>query len=96
MKKKNGPIKRRFHVNTYCDGEFHSTKEILVKWSVKEAKEKLVNMAMDFGGDDYKIATYMYEAGPGSDEYFSYEINVESKNGKVKKTFVYKVDCYPW
>ena len=94
--KKNRPLKRRFNIDTYCDGEFHSTKTVLVKWGFREAKEKLVEMARDFGGNNYEIRTHMYEYGPGSDGTFSCELSVKSTNGKVTKTFICKMDRYPW
>lgn len=89
-------LKRRFYIDTYCDGEFHRSKEILVKWGFKEAKEKLVKMARDFGGDNYAIITHIYEYGPGSDQDFTCWLNVESKNGEVVKRFIYHMDFYPW
>jgi hypothetical protein len=95
MKEKR-PLKCRFYTDTRCDGEFHSTKTIFVKWGYKEAKKKLVEMAKDFGGDNYEISTHMYEYGPGSDGTFSLSLTVESRNGEVQKRFVYEMDHYPW
>lgn len=89
-------LKRRFHVSTFCDGEYHRTKTIFVKWGFKEAKEKLVKMAREFGGDNYEIVTHMYEYGPDSDGVFSVELNVISTNGEVQKNFAYEVDRYSW